>query len=224
MEDSDQMSEPPPTPPPPPPDGYSPSGPSGSPGRNRWWVWVAAVVVVAAIAGLAYAAGSSGKDGGNPTAAGSPPATGSPVATPSSPSPTASLSAEPSIADEDSDGNPDSAECQQQLGGLMKALKEIDSRLDVGLTQSELNGYVGDASVEYDRARFGSLPTTCTLTVGVPLENALNNYIKSNNRWNSCISNFGCDVDSIDPYLQKQWAAAAKNLRRASAGLRQPAA
>ena len=219
MEDSDPMSEPPPTIPPPPPQGYPASGPSGSPGRNRWWVWVGAAVGVVAIAGLAYAAGSSGNDGGKATEAGSPSAS-STVATLNSPSPTASPSAEPSIADEDADGNPDSAECQQQLGELNKALKEIDSRLDVGLTQSELNGFVGDASVEYDRVRFGSLPGTCTLTVGVQLENALNNYIKSNNRWNSCISNFGCDIDSIDPYLQKQWASAAKNLRRASAGLR----
>ena len=219
MEDSDAMSQTPPSPPPPLGDETSPpAGPPSTP--NRWWLWPAVVVVVAVIAGVAYAAGSSGGDSGD--AANSAPATVSAAPTISSPTPTfSSPSAEPSITDEDLDGRPDGAECAKAAGGLLKALKEIDSRLDVGLTQADLNNFIGNARVEYDRLRPNAIPESCLRKVAVKLENALNNYVNSNNKWNSCITNFGCDVDSIDPYLQKQWAAASKNVKAAAANLQQ---
>ena len=80
----------------------------------------------------------------------------------------------------------------------------MDSRLSVGLVQVDLNTLLGDARVAYDRIKVGQLPLTCVIDVAVPLEAAFNAYVRSNSRWNNCITNFGCSVDSIDPYLQKQ--------------------
>jgi hypothetical protein len=79
---------------------------------------------------------------------------------------------------------------------------------------------VGDVSVEYNRIRFGALPANCTLEVGVPLENALNSYIDANNRWNDCIGDLGCSLDSIEPRLQRDWRKASQEIRRARRALR----
>jgi hypothetical protein len=139
------------------------------------------------------------------------------VITPSQ-SPSASASPTPAILDTDHDGQPDGQECRKQGEPFLTQLKEIDSRLSVGLTQTELNDHLGDARVAYDRMQTKQLPLNCLRALAL-LEGAFNAYVRSNNRWNNCITNFSCDVDSINPYLQAQWAIATRKIRQASASL-----
>jgi hypothetical protein len=54
---------------------------------------------------------------------------------------------------------------------------------------------------------------------GVPAENAFNEYIKANNAWDRFLQNFGCDVDSIEPELQRRWADASREIRQAEKAL-----
>jgi hypothetical protein len=112
------------------------------------------------------------------------------------------------------------AECEEQLGPLLEALEDLDARLDVGLVFQDYTNRVGDVSVEYNRIRFGALSTNCTIEVGVPLEHALNDYIRANNQWNNCIGDFGCSLDSIEPELQRQWRKATREIRKARQSLR----
>jgi len=86
------------------------------------------------------------------------------------------------------------------------------------MTQSALNDDLGTARVAYDRIQIRNLPLNC-ISVLAPLEDAFNAYVRSNTKWNDCITNFYCDVDSIDPYLQTQWAIATSKIAKARAGV-----
>jgi hypothetical protein len=109
--------------------------------------------------------------------------------------------------------------CRRQVGGLQRALEELDSRLTVGLAYDEYSTQVGDAQVAYDRIPIGKLEQDCLFDVGLHLENAMNAYVKADNTWNDCIIDFGCDVDSIDPELQERWAEATREIDKAKSGL-----
>ena len=112
------------------------------------------------------------------------------------------------------------AECRAQLSDFMNALAELDSRLSVGLTFAEYSAQVGDVTVAYDRVPFGQLGAQCVSYVGIPTEDALNSYVKANNIWNGCITDFTCRTNSIDPQLQAEWSAAERDVSDARSGLR----
>jgi hypothetical protein len=64
--------------------------------------------------------------------------------------------------------------------------QRLDSRLGIGMNQDDFSGDVGDASVAYDRIPFSSMKIECRFTAGIKLEDALNDYIKTNNAWQEC--------------------------------------
>jgi hypothetical protein len=98
--------------------------------------------------------------------------------------------------------------CHSQLGDYLKVLTETGSRLDVGMSFADYGEQVGDIAVAYDRLPIGKMDTGCTLGPGLPAESAGQAYTKAYDEWNDCISDFGCDVDSIDPSLQDYWTRA----------------
>lgn len=106
--------------------------------------------------------------------------------------------------------------CVAGLGRLLNALDEVDARLNVGLSQDEYSGLVGDASVAYNRLDVPSLGEGPCLAAGAQLEDALNDYSAVASRWNDCIYDFYCDVDSIDPMMQRGWASATRAIAKAS--------
>lgn len=68
-------------------------------------------------------------------------------------------------------------QCNDQLAPLADALSDVDARLSVGLTQSDLSDLVGYASVAYKKIDVDQLGTGTCLSAGAKLESALNNYI-----------------------------------------------
>lgn len=100
------------------------------------------------------------------------------------------------------------AKCQAQIGSLQRELKAIDSRLDVGMTQSDYNTALGDVSIAYDDLSVGKLDPDC-LGVAVQLESAFNRYIEANDEWSDCIDDLYCDLDAdVLPGLRDHWNAA----------------
>ena len=99
------------------------------------------------------------------------------------------------------------ADCRQKLGPFVDRLESIDSRLSVGMTESVYSSQVGNARVAYDQVPFKRLKIDC-LTAGLSAEKAMNDYAKAADAWNNCLTDFSCDVDSIDPQLQSKWNAA----------------
>ncbi len=132
--------------------------------------------------------------------------------------PTPSESAQPGAQEE---AEATRQECEEQLGDLIGALDELDSRLGVGLTFQEYGTKVGDARVAYDAIAFGRLESLCTLDVAVHLENALNHYVDAFNDWNDCIGQLGCSLDENESDLQAFWRLATRELRDARQGLSQ---
>lgn len=111
------------------------------------------------------------------------------------------------------------AQCRRQTGGLMSALQELDSRLSVGLVYADYSKEVGNVRVAYDRVPTAKLEDDCLFDVGVNLENAMNSYVKADNIWNHCLTDFGCDNASIKPDLQAKWADATSSIGEAKSGL-----
>lgn len=114
-------------------------------------------------------------------------------------------------------------ECEGQMGGLLEALKQIDGRLDVGLTNADLTSRLGDVAVTYNDIPFRKLSAECIQMVGVPLENAYNEYTKSVTKWDACIDDYSCSVEGAKlAELQGHWSKASKQVDQAKRALSQP--
>lgn len=107
--------------------------------------------------------------------------------------------------------------CSASQSEVISALNDVSARLDVGLNMQEYSKAVGDASVAYREGDPGELDVDCLGDVAVPVEAALNQYIKAARRWNKCIQDIDCDVDSID--LQSYWTRASSKTADAESGL-----
>lgn len=112
------------------------------------------------------------------------------------------------------------ARCERQVGDVLAAAQELDARLDVGLSLDEYTEYVGDIAVAHDRVRVGQLDLDCLGDVAVPAERALNHYMRAQQVWEECIDDFGCNLDSVDPQLQRLWGKATDQVTNADKGLR----
>ena len=103
------------------------------------------------------------------------------------------------------------------MGALLNALEQIDGRLDVGLTNADLSTRLGDVAVAYNNIPFKKIAPECLLGVGVPLENAYNEYNKSVNKWDTCINDFYCSVEGAKlAELRGHWSKASKHITRAA--------
>lgn len=107
-------------------------------------------------------------------------------------------------------------EQQAEMEPLLSALKEIDARLDVGLTQSEHNRLVGDASVAARMVSYEELDPNVVTQGMKPLERALELYIRANTRWENCNwSYYSCTWRSIKWDVQSNWALASSKIDQA---------
>ncbi len=111
------------------------------------------------------------------------------------------------------------ASCRQQVGGLVRTLRDTSSRLDVGMSFADYSDQVGEISIAYNRIPFGRMDIECTMGAGISAEKAFNSYNKAYNAWNDCISDLYCDMDSVDPDLQKNWSKAGSQVARSRSAL-----
>ena len=98
---------------------------------------------------------------------------------------------------------------------LRDSLAQIDSRLDVGLSDEDYGDRLGDVQVAYDAAvpQLKGLGPRC-IGVAVALENALNSYNKVLNAWGDCIDDYNCDFSEGEANKKAQagWAKAGRAL------------
>ncbi|GAA4129725.1 hypothetical protein GCM10022215_42580 [Nocardioides fonticola] len=107
--------------------------------------------------------------------------------------------------------------CTTQVGPLLDALRRVDARLDVGVSQSQLSSLVGAASVAYDRVEFDRIDAECA-SAAERMRVALNAYIGTVSTWNDCIfdDTFSCDVDrDILAGMRAKWSRASGLIQRA---------
>jgi cell division protein FtsB len=109
-------------------------------------------------------------------------------------------------------------ECVAEMTPLMDELGAIDAKLDVGQSVGEFGDAVADASVVYSRIDADELSAEC-VPVGVELESALNKYISVASTWDDCVYDYDCSTDSIQPQMQRKWAAASRQIEKAETAL-----
>jgi hypothetical protein len=109
--------------------------------------------------------------------------------------------------------------CRDQVDPFLKDLKTVNARLSVGITESTFSELVGAASVSHDDLDGAALVDIAQgdcLDAAGSLETALNKYIVAASTWNDCLyEDDYCTTDSIDPQLQRNWAAATRLIERA---------
>lgn len=114
--------------------------------------------------------------------------------------------------------------CSNMNSGLIKALKQVDSRLAVGLDYSEYGDRLGDARVEYDNAvsiAEDGIAQPCLQKVGTLLEDAFDRYADVLTLWGDCIEDYTCDFSAgeTNAKAQRWWAEASQKLDRADTNL-----
>ncbi len=105
--------------------------------------------------------------------------------------------------------------CPSTVTDLVDALRDLDSRLGVGLNFQSYSQKVGDVKVAYDRIEVDKISAGCLQRVAVPAENALNAYLDAYNTWNDCVADVNCTNESITSELQSKWAAATADVDQA---------
>jgi hypothetical protein len=110
------------------------------------------------------------------------------------------------------------SKCLSEVGPFLDSMQQIDSRLNVGMTESEFVARTGTAEVKHDQLDPHAISGAC-LTAGADLETALNRYAKAANKWRNCIASFSCTFHKINRYMQAQWAAASVKITRAKTQL-----
>lgn len=114
-------------------------------------------------------------------------------------------------------------ECSAGATDLLDALKDLNSRLGVGLSYADYGEKVGDVQVAYDDSVEAILASSeeCVAKVGTPLENAVNRYREVHNLWSDCIDDYNCDFSegAVNDKVQNKWAAATNAIDRAEKNL-----
>lgn len=99
--------------------------------------------------------------------------------------------------------------------------QELDSRLHIGLSYDEYTDKVGDLKVAYDQVDFDSADADqldCLTAVGLPAEQALNQYTRAASAWSKCFDDVDCSNDSVKPTWQRHWAQATRKTNAAKDG------
>jgi hypothetical protein len=109
----------------------------------------------------------------------------------------------------------ESQACREVVDLYMNSLQEIDARLNVGLTQSQYQRLVGNASVE--KTVLDSMTIDCKGEVLRPLNEAFRIYSRIAGQWDDCIWDTWCDPDS-EPYPW-QWNVAHDSIEEADFAL-----
>jgi hypothetical protein len=106
-------------------------------------------------------------------------------------------------------------QCETQLGGFLEALEELDARLEVGLTYAEYSQELGSIQVAYNRLPINELDPRCLGRVGLPSENAFQEFTAAGEAWDECIEALSCE-DGISPEVQNQWLKGSEKLKVAT--------
>lgn len=106
--------------------------------------------------------------------------------------------------------------CPPQIVKLVDAVVEIQVAVVVGLSFKEYKALLKKATVAAIRVPRSQTGGRCGAYVAVPALRALTNYAKAYKVWARCIAELGsCTTGSVNALIQRHWANASVNVRRA---------
>jgi hypothetical protein len=114
--------------------------------------------------------------------------------------------------------------CPQATRVLYNRLATIEGNLAAGLKIAQYRALIADAEVAYNLNPVSRMSYPCIVHVGVPEENALNDYVHALNSWAQCLSkslysNCLQSGSVADQFEQGQWNKATAQLQKASNAL-----
>lgn len=110
--------------------------------------------------------------------------------------------------------------CRNQLGDLLDSSESLTNTLAVGLSYDQYLASVNRVRASYADVAAERLGIVCLGRVAAPAEGALNLYIDAANEWGECLASSSCDLESVEPGLQREWERASDRVARAQRGLR----
>ena len=159
------------------------------------------------------AAGCGGSGGGTGEAQQAPETVTVEATTEEAPEPTTT---EPEVDPVEFEELANAETCLREIQPIVKRLEELNGQLAINITYQEYRRMLGRVSTAYNGINVGALDAGCLDEAAVPAEKALNSYIQAENTWSDCIDDYNCDLDSIDPKLQRNWSASTRTIDRAS--------
>jgi hypothetical protein len=105
--------------------------------------------------------------------------------------------------------------CKTQLEPYLKTLKNLDSRLSVGITYADYGERVGDIAVAHDNVEWDDSWEGDCLSARSDADTALAAYKRGGQRWTTCIRVPGCSASKA-PKIQLQWSAAKAKVTAAT--------
>lgn len=111
--------------------------------------------------------------------------------------------------------------CRAQLRGFVGSLDALRELLATGLDYASYLREVRGVRAEHAAIRAAKLPIDCLIVSGTPAERAFNQYIDAVNAWGECLTRASCEIESIEPELQRRWARAGDLISSAQHGLRE---
>ena len=120
------------------------------------------------------------------------------------------------------------ADCDEQIGEFVKALQDLNARLNVGLAYSDYGTRVGDVSAAYERIDLAELgeQEQCLAAAGAG-ENAFNSYQRAQDVWSRCVREFNapnCKRAAMLTRLRSHWSDASSQISSMEAILTQMSA
>jgi hypothetical protein len=109
--------------------------------------------------------------------------------------------------------------CGSQLRSFLDSMEALREDLAVGLSYEAYLGELRGARDAYDRIPADRLAVGCLLLVAGLGERALNRYIDAANAWGDCLATAACEIEAIEPELQRRWARASDLLSSAQSRL-----
>jgi len=98
-------------------------------------------------------------------------------------------------------------------------MDELRRKLSVGLTYRQYRRELADVRGAYEAIPAKRVRLGCLLAAGSAAERGLNRYIVAANAWGECLGTVSCELETVEPRLKREWAAASDLLSLAQAGL-----
>jgi hypothetical protein len=76
--------------------------------------------------------------------------------------------------------------CPSPYASMVKTLTAMEAQVQVGVNYSRYENLLVKVRTAYDRLPTNTASLACLNAVGIPSEQAMNNYIQASNSWNAC--------------------------------------
>ncbi|MGD9736164.1 MAG: hypothetical protein AB7V58_11250 [Solirubrobacterales bacterium] len=109
--------------------------------------------------------------------------------------------------------------CARALGGFLDQLEHLRRSLVIGVSYEQYVAELGTVRAAYRRVPVGELDLACVAGPASAAERSFDGYLAAANAWGECVSEAGCETATLEPRLQREWRAAARQLAAARRGL-----